>query len=109
MSGINTNNSVSPTRGDIEPKTQRSQQVEQSATEPAVDDTRVSSTASDGDAVSFTQAAEDLQRLEAQLRDIPGVDIKRVESIRQSIEDGSYGVDTERLMNSLIQSERDFS
>jgi negative regulator of flagellin synthesis FlgM len=55
--------------------------------------------------VSLTQTAAELLQLETQLRELPGIDSARVESIRQSIDDGSYQIDTSSLVDSLLQSE----
>ncbi|MEM0954543.1 MAG: flagellar biosynthesis anti-sigma factor FlgM [Pseudomonadota bacterium] len=109
MSGIDTSNSVPPPRGDLETSSQRSRQTERAAEQVAENSATTPSTEPSVDAVSFTQTVEELQSLEAQLRDIPGVDMDRVASIRQAIEDGSYSIDTERLVDSLIQTEQDLS
>ena len=45
--------------------------------------------------------------LESQLRELPGIDQARVDSIRQAIDNGSYEIDTDRIVNNLLQSERE--
>ena len=57
--------------------------------------------------MSFTQTASDLLQLETQLRELPGVDQARVDAIRQAIDNGSYEIDTGRIVDSLLQSERE--
>mgnify|MGYP006288298907 CR=1 FL=1 len=71
-----------------------------SASPPAQD-------ASAGEAVSLTRTAIELQQLEAQLRDTPGVDVERVETIRRAIADGRYTIDAQGLVDSLLKSERE--
>lgn len=63
--------------------------------------------ASTDEAVTLTRTAIELQQLEAQLRDTPGVDVERVESIRQAIADGRYTIDAGSLVDSLLKSERE--
>lgn len=65
------------------------------------------STATAGEAVSLTRTAVELQQLETQLRETSGVDVERVESIRQAIADGSYTVDAQSLVDSLLRSEQE--
>jgi len=60
-----------------------------------------------GESVSLTRTAVELQQLEAQLREAPGIDVERVETIRQAIADGRYTVDAENLVDSLLKSERE--
>ncbi len=59
------------------------------------------------ESVSLTRAASDLLALETQLRELPGIDQARVDAIRQAIDDGSYEVDTGRIVDNLLQSERE--
>ena len=73
----------------------------------APSDTPPSQDASAGDAVSLTRTAAELQRLETQLRETPGVDVERVETIRQAIADGRYTIDAQSLVDSLLRSERE--
>ncbi len=60
-----------------------------------------------GEAVSLTRTAGELQQLEAQLRETPGIDIERVETIRRAIAEGSYTIDAQSLVDSLLKSERE--
>ncbi|GAB5413252.1 MAG: hypothetical protein Cons2KO_08550 [Congregibacter sp.] len=61
------------------------------------------------EAVTFTQTAADLLALETQLRELPGIDQARVDSIRQAIDNGSYEIDAQRIVDNLLQSERELS
>lgn len=58
-----------------------------------------------GESVSFTNTAADLLSLENQLRELPGIDQARVDTIRQAISDGSYQINPEQIVDSLLQSE----
>ena len=59
--------------------------------------------------VRFTHTASTLQQAEARLRDLPDVDHKRVEALRQRIESGAYEVDAGRLADRLLAFERDLA
>ncbi|MFQ5635109.1 MAG: flagellar biosynthesis anti-sigma factor FlgM [Gammaproteobacteria bacterium] len=58
-----------------------------------------------GDAVSITDAASHLQRVEASLAALPEINAARVEEIRQQVEAGTYRVNAENLADKLIQFE----
>ena len=57
------------------------------------------------DAVSLSQSAAEIAALEGQLKSLSGVDQARVDSIRQSISDGSYTVDTDKVIDGLLSAE----
>ncbi len=59
------------------------------------------------DAVTITRAATELLQLEDQLAALPEADLERVEAIRNAINDGSYQVDPEQIVNNLLQAEQD--
>ena len=60
-----------------------------------------------GESVSLTRAASDLLALETKLRELPGIDQARVDAVRRAIDDGRYVIDTQRIADSLLQSERE--
>ena len=64
--------------------------------------------ASPVDAVSLSESAAEIAALEGQLKSLSGVDQARVDSIRQSIADGSYEVDTEKVISGLLSAEKAF-
>lgn len=78
-------------------------------------DARADATARDtgkaaaGETVTITRTATELVRLEASLRDAPGVDQARVDAIRRAIEDGSYSVDPQRIVDNLLRREEETS
>lgn len=58
-----------------------------------------------GDRVSLTEQAGRLQALENAIRDVPTVDRRHVEQIRQAINDGSYVVNDRRVAEKLLHFE----
>lgn len=68
---------------------------------------KVADPADSGESVSLTRTASSLLALEAKLRELPGVDQARVEAVRRSIDEGRYVIDTRRIVDSLLQSERE--
>ena len=59
------------------------------------------------DKVSFTDVASRLQKLESAMAQEPAVDPHRVESVRQSIEDGTFEVNAESIASRLMEMEQD--
>jgi negative regulator of flagellin synthesis FlgM len=102
MNPIDNNTNIRTPRAELEQGTRRSADVSQNSSgDPAA----AGAAAGAGDSVSLTQTAAELLQLETQLRELPGIDSARVASIRQSIDDGSYQIDTSSLVDSLLQSE----
>ena len=58
------------------------------------------------DRVDLTSQASTLQQIEQSLADIPVVDSGRVEAISQSIEEGQYVIDNEKIADQIIKNER---
>jgi len=52
--------------------------------------------------------SDTLALLEQKLADVPEVDTARVEAIKQSIDDGSYQIDSQELARKMIDFEGDF-
>lgn len=71
----------------------------------AVDSDRAAS----GESVTITRTATELVQLEASLSEAPGVDRARVDAIRRAIEDGSYVVDPQRIVENLLRREEELS
>ena len=68
---------------------------------------KVADPADSGESVSLTRTASSLLALETKLRELPGVDQARVEAVRRAIDEGRYVIDTRRIVDSLLQSERE--
>lgn len=106
MNPVDNNVGIRTQRNELDQGTRRSQDVApgRNAAGATADAADVESR---GEAVSFTQTAADLLSLESQLRDLPGIDQERVDSIRQAIDNGTFEIDTNRIVDSLLQSERE--
>ena len=63
--------------------------------------------ATGSDRITLTNIAETLSNLEVELQGFDGIDSAKVEQLRQAIEDGSYEVDVDRLVQNLLQAEKD--
>ncbi len=59
------------------------------------------------DTVELTDTASRLSELSNELARADGVDLERVEAIRQRIAEGSYEVDADRVAEALVQLERE--
>ena len=59
--------------------------------------------------IRLTDTATNLKQVEARLADVPDVDHKRVETLRQRIESGAYEVNAGRLADRLLAFERDLA
>ena len=59
------------------------------------------------DSVQLTDTAARLAELQAEVSAADGVDLQRVEAIRQQIADGSYEVDADRVADALMTREKD--
>ena len=106
MNPIDTNTNLRTSRSDTDSATRRSGQSNSSSSTNASVDSGPTESA---ESVSLTQAAADLLALENQLRALPSVDQDRVAEIRQSIEDGSYSVDPQLIVDNLLESDRDLT
>ena len=59
------------------------------------------------DTVELTDTASRLSELAQEIRSAEGVDVERVEAIRQRIADGSYDIDAGRIADALIRQEQE--
>lgn len=59
--------------------------------------------------VRLTDTAANLKQIESRLADLPDVDRKRVETLRQRIESGAYEVNAGRLADRVLAFERDLA
>ena len=65
--------------------------------------------ASARDAVSITDTAAKLKRIEASLAQQPEVDQSRVDAVRERVESGNYSVDPKKIAQKLLRLEQDLS
>jgi negative regulator of flagellin synthesis FlgM len=59
------------------------------------------------DSVQLTDTAARLSELQAEVNAAEGVDLERVEAIREQIADGSYEVDADRIADALMTMEKE--
>jgi negative regulator of flagellin synthesis FlgM len=59
------------------------------------------------DTVELTDTASRLNQLTQDVAKVDGVDVERVEAIRQQISEGSYQVDADRIAEALVRLEKD--
>ena len=59
------------------------------------------------DSVQLTDTAAKLAELQAEVSAADGVDLERVEEIRQQIADGSYEIDADRVADALMTMEKE--
>ncbi|MEM8491635.1 MAG: flagellar biosynthesis anti-sigma factor FlgM [Pseudomonadota bacterium] len=104
MSPIDTSNSVRTAKIDTDTSTRRSGQSSPSGESAG---SGAAGAAGSAESLSLTRAAEELNALETRLRELPRVDEARVAELRESIESGSYQVDSQRIADRLIATERD--
>ena len=107
MNPVDPNSSLRSTRPDTDAGTRRSGAADRSERVGGSGAAAAPAPVTAGESVSITQAAEELLALETQLRERPAVDSARVEQIRRAIDEGRYEIDTQRIVDSLLQSERD--
>lgn len=59
------------------------------------------------DTVELTDTVSRLGQLRQEVAQADGVDVERVEAIRQQIADGSYEIDADRIADALVRLEQD--
>lgn len=57
------------------------------------------------DSINLTDTASMLKKMEASLSAVSVVDVKRVESIKQSITNGSFNIDPDRVAEKMLNYE----
>lgn len=74
---------------------------------PSVSDGSITGTGDD--TVTITSSAAGMLKLEQSLADIPDVDHARVSAIRASIAEGSYHIDSDRIVDKLLGIEQELT
>ncbi len=98
ISGYQPTDTPVPVKG----STGGSQAVDKSQTEAAAP----AAPASTADTVSFTGPALALQKLSAAVANAPVVNSQKVATVKQSVADGTYQVDSRRVADKLLHFER---
>lgn len=93
-SGIKTSLRIDPERTDTRVRGDENASSSKVTSKPA-------------DSVQLTDTAARLAELQAEVAAADGVDIERVEAIRQQIADGSYEVDADRIADALMTMEQE--
>jgi len=57
------------------------------------------------DSVSLSSAAQNLAKIETELRSLPDIDQSKVDSIKTRIDNGEYQVNSQNLAQKLLDSE----
>lgn len=58
--------------------------------------------------VSLSESAQQISSLEKKLKALPGINLDRIEAIREDIIGGAYIVDAEKIVSTLLSLERSF-
>lgn len=60
------------------------------------------------DQVNISSQAKVLAKLEARLKDVPDINLKRVEEIKNAIANGELEIDVRKLADNLLDADKDF-
>ena len=107
MDNVDNKMNVKPPRADVNSGSQASSNKVAGTSAGASLGTH-SSVVGGGDTVSFTSTAAEMLKLGESLANIPDVDNVLVASIKASITDGSYRVDPDKIVDTLLKLEREF-
>ena len=88
---------------------QGSQQANQISGTSRVETKSDKSAATGSDSVTFTATASEMLKLEESLANIPDIDNSRVAAIKASIAEGTYEINPEKIVNSLLSIEKDLT
>lgn len=92
-------------RADLNQGSQRADSVSDKSRVDSAQDQSTSDVS--GDTVTFTNTAAEMLKLEENLANLPDIDNSRVDAIKASIADGNYQVDPEKIVDSLLNIEKD--
>lgn len=68
----------------------------------------VSSSNSTADTVQLSTQAQELSRIQRDLQTLPEIDEARVSQVRESIDNGSYVIDADRIAAQILSDEQNF-
>ena len=97
-------NNINAFQGNQTQRSNESSQTQVSRGEPSVNQ-QETGTPSTVDTVSLTDTSAKLNSLENTIASLPVVDSQRVEEIRQSVDMGTYEVDSKNMANKMVESE----
>ena len=108
MKNVDDSMSIKPTRPDMNPPSAASSRA--AGAVPAAGPSKTSETAPvNKDTVTFTSNVEAMLKLEETLAKVPDVDNARVATIKASIAEGSYRIDTGKIVSGLLNIEKDLN
>ncbi len=106
MDNVDNTMNVKPPRADLNPGSAQSNRV--AGATPGAGSSPVQKTAGvSGDTVTFTSTAAEMLKLEESLAKLPDIDNARVVSIKASIDQGTYRIDPEKIVDGLLKIEQD--
>lgn len=91
--------------GNKNPITTNENQQANQAKGQAQSNTPETNASSAKDTVHITNRAQELQRLQQSIAELPVVDSQKVESIKQALADGTYQIDADKVAEKLLQFE----
>ena len=107
MKNVDNQMSVKPTRPDM------NQSSAPAAKVPGTSEAGLSkdpgAPAVSKDTVTLTNSAAEMLKLEERLASIPDIDSARVAAIKEQIESGTYKVNAEKIVDNLLNVEKDLS
>jgi negative regulator of flagellin synthesis FlgM len=60
------------------------------------------------DVVEISSQAKVMKSLEAKLKELPDVDLNRVEELKSAISEGRYNIDAQSIADRMLQADNDF-
>lgn len=87
------------------PTTNSTGKAPKQAESPSVEANNTAANNGQSDEVELSSQVQTLQALEAKLQAVPDVNIARVETIKQALEEGSFRIDDLVLADKLINSD----
>ena len=64
---------------------------------------------SQSDTVELTSSAKLLERLDKTLAELSAVDTRRIDAVRNAIENGDYTIDAEKIAEAMLRFDRELS
>ena len=107
MKNVDNPVNIKPTRPDMNQSSAPSTRVSGTSEAGLSKDSATSGVGTD--TVTLTNSAAELLKLEERLASIPDIDNARVAAIKEQIENNSYEINPEKIVDSLLNIEKDLS
>ncbi|GAB5453032.1 MAG: hypothetical protein Hals2KO_33600 [Halioglobus sp.] len=105
MKNVDNPVSIKPTRPDMNQSSAPTTRVSGASEAGLSKDPSASGVSKD--TVTLTNSAAEMQKLEERLASIPDIDDARVAAIKQQIENNDYQIDPDKIVDSLLNIEKD--